>query len=167
MKIYSAVVFAIIAMMFAEADAALADPAASPLTLCNQMPDHIRVAVGYFSSGVNDTKNVLTGPFVSRGWWPIQPGECQTFDNPFGARYMFWFAFSIGFNDSQAAIADARASSDFHFCVTDYFQAAAHLFTYEDENVAAASCDQAGTNLWVTPRRVDTFIQSRVDVTSQ
>src|SRR5690348_6984232 len=96
--VLSAVVAATAGMMFADIDAALADPAAAPLTLCNRMSDHIRVAVGYFSSGVSDTKNVLSGPFVSRGWWTVEPGQCQTFDNPFNARYMFWFAFAHGLN---------------------------------------------------------------------
>src|SRR5689334_11657991 len=69
---------------------------AAPLTICNHFSEHIRVAYGYYSSGVNDSNNVLTGPLVSRGWWYVEPGQCQTFDNPFNARYMYWFAWAHG-----------------------------------------------------------------------
>ncbi len=170
MKISSAVVAAVIAILVAGTDAARADPTASPLTLCNQMSDNLRVAVGYFSSGINDTKNQLTGPFVSRGWSVITPGQCQTFDNPFSARYMFWYAWAHGLNDNEDAIIDKWKSSDFHFCVTDYFSVAggtSAAFIYEDENAISVCSWGHGDNLWVIPRKVDTAIQSRVDVTGQ
>ena len=129
------------------------------------MSDHLRVAVGYFTSGVNDSGNVLSGPFASRGFWIIQPGQCQTFDNPFNARYMFWFAFAHGINDDMSAITGARTDERLHFCVPNYFGAQVASFTYEDENVSAAACDQAGNALWVVPRKVDTLIESSVNVT--
>jgi uncharacterized membrane protein len=151
--------------MFAGANTASANPAASSLTLCNQMSDHVRIAVGYFTSGVNDSGNVLSGPFASRGWWRVEPGQCQTLDNPFNARYMFWFAFANGLNDDQAAIASARTDQKLHFCITNYFTAQVPGFTYEDENTSMAACDQAGSTFWVVPRKVDTFIESSVNIT--
>ena len=151
-----------------DAQAAQAAPSASPLTICNQYPEHLRVAYGYYSSGVHDTDNELTGPFVSRGWWYIEPGQCQTFDNPFSARYMYWFAFAHGINDSLDAIQQERGSPDLHFCATNYFGSGTLAFNFEDENVDAAACDRVTSPqpaLWVVPHKIDTLIQSQVTVT--
>lgn len=178
--ICSATVVAV-ALLFASAGEAFAEPAASPLTVCNQLPNRALVAVGYFSSGVSDTANTLSGPFVSRGWWPVQPGECQTFPNPFNARYMFWYAFdtdiaSLRLNDNDLVVMGMRILPGVHMCVTDYFDTSTiRAFTYEDENVSKAACDQAsgdgqqkdGNALWVIPNKVDTLIQSKVNITAQ
>lgn len=161
-----------VALLSASAGGALADPAPSPLTVCNKMPSRALVAVGYFSSGVSDTENTLSGPFVSRGWWPVHPGECHTFPNPFNARYMFWYAFdpdisSLGLNDNDLVVMGMRILPGLHMCVTDYFHGdVARAFTHEDENVSKDTCDQVTNALWVLPNKVDTLIQSQVNITA-
>jgi len=168
MRTFFAVAVAIAAMMFA--GTAQAQPSAQPLTICNQFSDRLRVAYGYFSSGVHDTDNQLTGPFVSQGWTRIEPGQCQTYPNPFNARYMFWFAWAHGINDSQGAIQDARSSPDLHFCITNYFgdgTGTTYGFSFEDENVDAAACDRVtspSSALWVVPHKVDTAVAPTVNV---
>ena len=57
------------------------------------------IAVGYFSSGINDKENLLSDRFVSRGWFNLRAGQCETLDNPFNARYMFWWDVANGLND--------------------------------------------------------------------
>jgi hypothetical protein len=66
------------------------------MRICNHSDGKIAVAAGYLSSGPNDDADTLTGPFVSRGWCTLQPGECATVTNPFAARYMYWSGFSFG-----------------------------------------------------------------------
>jgi uncharacterized membrane protein len=166
MRTCFAVAVAFAALMFA--GAAEAEPSAQPLTICNQYSEHIRVAYGYYSSGVNDTNNVLSGPFVSRGWWFVEPGQCRTFENPFSARYMYWFAWAHGIHDSMDAIQQERSSSDLHFCITNYFgSATTYGFTFEDENVDSAACDRVTSPqpaLWVVPHKVDTVVDPQVTV---
>lgn len=168
MRMCFAVVLATVGWMVVDSDVAQAAPSASPLTLCNQFSDRIRVAYGYYSSGVHDTDNMLTGPLVSRGWWYVEPGQCQTFDNPFNARYMYWFAWAHGINDSLGAIQNARTSSDLHFCITNYFgTGTTYGYTFEDENADAASCDRVtspSSALWVVPHKVDTAVAPTVNV---
>jgi uncharacterized membrane protein len=144
-----------------------ASAAGTPLQICNQTSEHINVAVGYHSTGVNDApnSNVLTGPFVSTGWWRVEGGKCMTFANPFGARYMFWYGFSPtgGLN---ATTPWATNGLD-NFCIANIHGPQAHGFTLEDENasqtVCAGSRTADGPNEWVSVRKVDIVVNARVD----
>jgi uncharacterized membrane protein len=148
---------------------------AAPLTFCNATSAQVYIAVGYHSSGVNDApgRNVLTGPFVSRGWWWVDPGTCETIDNPFKARYMFWFAISKGYNDSAPDVqAGETAESAAHFCVPWYFSTngrTTRKFTFEDENESLTACHAGGTTgsyrLWIVSHRVDIAVDPRVRFT--
>ena len=53
---------------------ATAEPPTAPLNFCNRTSEEVDVAVGYYSSGIHDeqSSNVLTGPFVTRGWWGVK-----------------------------------------------------------------------------------------------
>ncbi len=179
----------LVAIAFAGAAMTLFMPASTfayqsaPLTFCNNSGAKVGLAVGYHSPGVNDPADhsVLTGPFISRGWYGIEPGACTTIENPFGARYMFWFAFSPQFNaDMSAAVAMRNSTASESFCVPNYF-AAGKLpdFTYEDENESLAACDRIGADdptaqasgqgktLWITPRNTDTWVDATVNFTGQ
>ena len=152
----------------------------APLTICNKMSAKLDVATGYYSPGVHDPSDhsALTGPFVSRGWSEIASGNCKSFENPFSARYMFWFAYGKDLNENEMMSVFMRNPAwRTHFCVTNYFTGAGTNvpgFTHEDENVSVAACDQAGggadpaathTTMWVTSRQVDTWINSTVNFT--
>jgi len=132
--------------------------AGTPLAICNQTSEGLSVAIGYHSSGVNDTagSNILTGPFVSRGYWTVNPGKCQQFDNPFSARYMFWW----GISSRSGKIFDASGSD--HFCISIY------SFTFEDENASEDACTHSQTGLhWVGVRAVDLLVDPTVNFNGQ
>ena len=152
----------------------------APLTVCNKWSATLEVALGYFSPGVHDPSdhNVLTGPFVSRGWSEIGPGECKSFENPFAARYMFWYGYGKDFNESEMMSAFMRNPSwSNHFCITNYFTGdgtKVPSFVNEEANVSVEACDRAGgdanpaaahSTMWVTSRMVDTWINSTVNFT--
>ena len=150
-----------------------------PLSFCNKTSVQVGITVGYHSPGINDPADhsVLTGPFVSKGWFHVNPRECATFANPFGARYMFWFGFSTdgkGLNTNRSAVIGGDGSRP-KYCVTNHFNSHAnHMtpnFTYEIENESAAECVRAGgstkDSLWVTPRLVDTWVDATVDFNGQ
>jgi uncharacterized membrane protein len=130
--------------------------AGTPLVICNQTSDGLSVAIGYHSTGVNDTagSNVLTGPFVSRGFWTVNPGKCQQFENPFSARYMFWWGIS-----KSGKIFDASGSD--HFCIS------ANTFTFEDENASENACTHSPDLHWVGVRVVDLIVDPTVNFTGQ
>ena len=152
----------------------------APMTFCNKTNTQVGIAIGYHSPGISDPADhsVLTGPFVSRGWWTIAGGQCQTIDNPFGARYMFWFGMAVGgLNSDPSVVAGMHNhSTPESFCTNDPFLQGAHnAFDFENENVSASACDAAGGNapatygktLWVTARRVDTWVDPTVNFTGQ
>lgn len=158
----------------------------APLTVCNKINSKLILAFGYYSPGVHDPADhsLLTGPFVSQGWRSVEPGECATLENPFGARYMYWFAASALGNpmsDSDVlAIRNANVPS--HFCINNYiyakgdgatpaFTVPAAAFVYEDQNESAVACDKDTTmmahNFWVGAREVDTWVSATVDYTPE
>lgn len=147
----------------------------APLKFCNNASGVASVAFGYHSPGVRDPADhsILTGPFVSRGWWTVEAGECKTFENPFDARYMYWFAVGGGLNSNESMVLSMRnADVPEHLCVNNYFSSGAvPAFTYEDENESAAACDKDESiqahNLWITPRNVDTWVGATVNFTGQ
>lgn len=141
--------------------------AGTPLNVCNQTSTNISIAVGYFSSGPNDTNTELTGPFVSTGWWVISAGQCQNgIANPFAARYMYWW----GFYDGGADHLWNDDTTDYHFCIPNIHSNSATIpgFTLEDENanegacVNAAAADPFGANQWITAREVDMDVNPTV-----
>ncbi len=156
--------------------------AAPSLSLCNKTAEKIRVAVGYFTSGVTDTANkeILTGPFVSNGYYYLEVGNCRTFDNPSNARYVFWFASGNALNANPITVGLMHSNGNdwkYNFCVRNYFvaneQEMVPPFIYEDENASEAACDQAGGTLpgaaghtlWVTANKVDLLVNGEVDFT--
>lgn len=130
------------------------------LHLCNHSQYRIDVAVGYHSSGPNDTGNVLTGPFVSHGWYILQPGECGNFPNPFSARYMYWSGFRQG--------ALLINQSDTHFCVPSMLDRPPE-FTFERQNESDDACanstpaDSSGPNQWIASHEVDVMVDPDAD----
>lgn len=148
----------------AASTAALAEPSAAPMNFCNRTSDEVMVALGYYSSGVDDgaNHNLLTGPFVSRGWFHVNPNQCQIFPNPFNARYMFWIPVDRAV--LHPAVEDV-ASSGPHMCVTGT------SFTFEDQNVSSAACHADPMALtkwqvvWVLPNKVDTEVDPNVNFT--
>jgi len=160
----------------------------APLTICNQVVFKLAVAYGYHSPGTNDPADhsLLTGPFVSQGWRTVEPGACATFDNPFGARYMFWFVakmFGSGDPYDDAGVAAIRnAGVPDHFCVNNWmhstgdtgapvYSTPVNAFVYEDENVSADTCDKNvnlfAHNLWVIAHPVDTWVNATVNYMPQ
>jgi len=143
---------------------AFAEPSAAPINFCNRTSDEVMVALGYYSSGVDDgvNHNVLTGPFVSRGWFSVKANQCQVFPNPFSARYMFWIATD---RDVQHRPSEDAASSGRHMCITGT------AFTFEDQNASSDAChtDPAaltkGQVAWVLPNKVDTEVDPNVNFT--
>jgi len=134
----------------------------APLTICNKTSEIAGAAVGFFSPGVNkptDGADILTGPFVSHGWWNIEAGACHTFDNPFNARYMFWFAYTPSYQSTP------EDPSKIHFCIP--IGSPPKAFTFEEENVSKETCSAAGNTWWITANRVDTWINATVDFTGQ
>jgi uncharacterized membrane protein len=154
----------------------------APLKFCNNSSDQVAIAVGYHSPGVNDPDDhsLLTGPFVSLGWRAVQPGECVTSDNPFNARYMFWFAIGPKVNTEYSDVIAMRASAaSEHFCITSFFDRGGHgvkAFTFEVENESVEACDQAGgspdsngerSTLWISARKLDTWVNPTVNFTGE
>ena len=149
----------------------------APLNFCNNTAAMWVLRVGYHSPGVNDSANVLTGPFVSRGWWLVAAGACQTFDNPFAARYMFWFATGKGYNDKERPPSDWPANAintPNDFCVNDYLERYYQnkpipAFVFEAENASIDACKPPGKSdyIWVTPKIVDTWVSPNVSFTGQ
>ena len=146
-----------------------------PLTICNKSPVTLHVAFGYHSPGVDDPADhsVLTGPFVTRGWGTVEPDTCHTYENPFSARYMFWFGFSTQYNNNAIAVGTITSpqGDPTRFCVTDYFNPAPG-FTFEAENVKdptflTDACRSAGKNIWVSFAMVDTWVDATVNFTGQ
>jgi uncharacterized membrane protein len=131
-----------------------------PLTFCNKSVLAASVAYGYYSPGVSDPADhsVLTGPFVSLGWWAVEPGACQTLTDPFDGRYIFWFAFDRRFTADQAASASPALPD--HFCMGE------HKFTFEDENASAEACTRSDGK-WINVRKVDTWVNATVDFSGQ
>jgi uncharacterized membrane protein len=187
----------LIALLGIIAVVAPASASATALNFCNRTADPVNVAVGYYSPGVKDPPDhsILTGPLVSRGYWTVKPAQCQTFENPFGARYMFWFGWSNGFNEhgqtfngrgqaSEIAQMRVKPSAD-SFCVGNYWGPAHSVpsFTFEDENASANACEpvdegQASADasavlvfgvkpIWVSARKVDTSVDPTVNFTGQ
>jgi uncharacterized membrane protein len=154
------------ALLFVSVPPAVASAAGIQLQICNRSSAQVNVAVGYHSSGPNDTPNssILTGPFVSIGWWAIAPGACTSFNNPFSARYMFWFGFT-----PMAAFPKLAwtTNGDDFFCIANNNGTTAHAFTFEDENASAATCQsrttQDGANMWVSVRKVDLLVNPLVN----
>ncbi len=156
----------------------------APLTVCNQIAFKFILAYGYHSPGVHDPADhsLLTGPFVSRGWRTVEPGECVTLENPFDARYMYWFVGLDGdpwFRDDSDVLAIRNADVP-HFCIDNYmwpsgqgpiYAVPAPAFVYEDENESAAACDKDTSrfahNLWVPAHEVDTWVNATVNYTPQ
>ena len=148
----------------------------APLNFCNNTSEQVNVAVGYHSPGVNDPADhsVLTGLFVSKGWYQIAAGACQTLDNPFSARYMFWYAFAKGYNDEGLlASSQGLSNTPYDFCVTNYLFFPVPSFTYELENASIKACESPDTPLnehvplWITPKMVDTWVSPNVSFTGQ
>ena len=138
--------------------AAPASASGTPLHLCNHSEYRIDVAIGYHSSGPDDTGNMLTGPFVSRGWFIIEPGNCISIDNPFAARYMYWTGFRKG-----AFLWD---TADSHFCIPT--GTPAPRFTFERQNESEDACVSATplgptANMWIATREVDVSVDPDVD----
>jgi uncharacterized membrane protein len=126
----------------------------SGLNFCNKTAVLVGVAVGYHSPGVNDPPDhsILTGPFVSRGWWAVEPGKCQTIENPFNARYMFW---------SDYQVLGGWGYAETYFCRS----AGPKAFTFEDENESLNACQAAGKGVWVPSHKVDTAVDATVNFT--
>ena len=144
---------------------AAAEPPTAPLNFCNRTSEEVDVAVGYYSSGIHDeqSSNVLTGPFVTRGWWGVSGGQCQSFANPFDARYMFWFPIQ---RTARTHIpVDDTANPARHMCISGA------SFTFEDQNVSIDTChaDPAATTSagvrWVVGHKVDTEVDPNVSFT--
>lgn len=163
-----------------------ADVQSKPLTFCNKTSNPVGVAYGYFTPGANDPADhsVLTGPFVSLGWRTLSPGQCGTFENPFNARYVFWYGVSRNYNTDVFTLMYMRdpqkppvGPEPVHFCVTNYHNASSDditpSFTYEDENLSRDNCDRTGGantvggshTLWVIPKKVDTWVDAVVNFT--
>jgi uncharacterized membrane protein len=153
-------------LLYVSAPQAIASASGTPMQFCNRSSAPVNIAVGYHSSGPNDTpnSNVLTGPFVSIGWWGIAAGACHSFDNPFSARYMFWYGFTP--LNASPKLAWTANGIDF-FCVANYLGTTAHAFTYEDENASQAACqsraNQDGANIWESVRKVDLIVNPLVN----
>jgi|SRR5580658_3601923 uncharacterized membrane protein len=154
-------------LLYVSTPQAIASASGTPLQFCNRSSVPVNVAVGYHSSGPNDAPNstVLTGPFVSIGWWAIAPGACHSFDNPFSARYMFWYGFTPQYVVPKLAWT-TNGGSDF-FCVANYNVTTAHAFTFEDENASPLTCQgrttQDGANIWQNVRKVDLVVNPLVN----
>ena len=98
----------------------------------------------------------------------MAPEACQVFDNPFNARYVFWFAWGKGYHDTEASI-DAMGSSHAPgaFCVSDYMKSGSiPSFIYEVENASNEACGSAPQyGWWIVPQMADTWINPTVNFT--
>lgn len=169
------------ALIVFSASPASAQRASAPLTFCNQTSANVGLTIGYHTPGVNDPADhsLLTGLFVSDGWYSVEAAQCQTFPNKFGARYMFWFAFSSQYNNSYSSILAGRNDNDQYMCATNYLIAHADgktpEFVFESENVSRAACDDqadgaadgTGKTLWIGGKSVDTWVNATVNFTGQ
>jgi uncharacterized membrane protein len=164
---------AVIALVGATVLLASANPASAGtnLTICNKTSAVLHIAVGYHSSGVNDSADskVLTGPFVSRGFTSTAPGKCDFFTNPFSARYMFWWATDQ--DVLNAGMTVWAGTNEDHFCIPNTRMAGPiHPFTFEVENRSEDACTHSQTsttaatsnNSWVRVRRVDLMVDPTV-----
>jgi uncharacterized membrane protein len=161
--------FSVAAGALAMSDKAAAAPTAYRLTVCNKSSVKIYVAAGYRTPGNDDVKDEdgvyesLSGPFVSEGWWNLDPGQCsQAMENPFYARFMYWFAHPEG-----AGMGDGfSTAANYHFCVPYRGEnGQIPAFTYEDENASSTACQSPGNNMWVSVRRVDLPVNAEADYT--
>jgi len=134
----------------------------SDLTFCNRSANWVGVVVGYHSTGVHDPSDhsILTGPFVTDGWTKVDPGQCQTIRNPFNARYMFWWGYGVGYNDSNPTVETDQPGPGEAFCVASGNKG----FTFEDENASLDAC-HAAKGLWVATHKVDTSVEATVNFT--
>jgi uncharacterized membrane protein len=147
----------------------------APLTLCNKTDVPLNTAIGYHTPGTNDgpDHNLLTGPFVTKGWEAIAPGACHTFENPFNARYMFWFGTSTKFNSDEMQAGNiVKPSMDPNLYCIPRFDHGAPPFVFEDENARVPPdqtdpCEASGKNMWADFRSVDTWVSSTINFTGQ
>lgn len=169
-------------LTFAKPAPAMAD--GTPLTICNRTDKNATFgghtfgfAFGYYTPGINDTPHILTGPFVSRGWLSVPVEQCVSAPNPFGARYMFWWA---DYQYVYGPIGDFGLDPNTAFCITPDDTTVAWLayakthptapepphhfasFTFEDENASKSVCER-GVNWWVPVRKVDTLVDATVN----
>lgn len=150
------------------------------MTICNQSPNAVTTAIGYHSPGVGDPADhsILTGMFVTRGWLRIEAGACHTFQNPFNARYMYWYGFDSHRNPSgPSTSADTAMTNPLVWCVNNYWYINAP-FTYEIENSKTNDSENVVnhcnfsnsaatdfTGYWVYFNLVDTWVAPRVNLT--
>ena len=183
MKLLSIAVIALAAAALMLAHPRPAPAAGTQLNICNKTSVVLFVTIGYHSSGVNDVagSNVLTGPFVSRGFSQVAPGKCEGYANPFSARYMFWWGHNeIGLNGIRDIYSDPKytygpwmTNGNDHYCIPNiYGPNFIEGFTFEDENASQAACvsghaSQNGPNLWVSVRAVDLLVDPTVNFTGQ
>lgn len=129
--------------------------------MCNHSQSKIAVAAGYLSSGPDDHDNILTGPFVSTGWWVLAAGECATISNPFAARYMYYTGFVIGGGAFWS-------QGDWHFCAPSIY-GHSDAFTFESQNASQDACTASaaygtgGANMWMPARQVDVEVNAEAD----
>jgi len=129
--------------------------------VCNHSDGKIAVAAGYLSSGPDDHDNILTGPFVSTGWWTLGPGECANVSNPFSARYMYYSGFVIGGGPFWS-------QGDWHLCAPNVY-GHSDAFTFESQNESEDACTTStafgtgGANMWLPARQVDVEVNANVD----
>lgn len=159
--------------------------ASKGMTICNQSSYPLATAIGYHSPGVNDPADhsLLTGPFVTRGWLRIEPGACHTFENPFNARYMYWYGWTYPDHNTltkpvtgEATSASVAMTNPLAWCVKAYLDDPS-AFTYEVENTKSNdasnitnNCNFKGdkmTGWWVFFDLVDTWVDSKASFTGQ
>jgi uncharacterized membrane protein len=168
---------AIGAAIFMSANSASAQTSAD-MTICNQSPDQVSIAIGYHSPGVNDPKDhsLLTGPFVTRGWLKIDTGACHTFQNPFGARYMYWYPLKAH-PDGSGVVAPVDAMKNpLAWCIQDYWDSD-QPFTFEIQNIKdehtpyfVNNCSPFGGDpkgYWVIFSLVDTWVVPKANFTGR
>lgn len=83
--------------------------------------------------------------------------------NPFGARYVYWWAYT----SNGPSWADTNTDYT-HFCVPDIYETSVPQFNFEDQNASSSACtsappDAAGPNMWVLAREVDVTVSATVD----
>ena len=136
----------------------------TPLHFCNKSSKAFYLAIGYFSPGSNDTESKLTGPFVSRGWFHFDPGECSTVANPFGARYLYWTGYNDGGPDAWNT---SSFHSDSHFCIPNSHPAGGP-FTFERQNASETDCTSDSfysgyANDWVPVQEIDVVVDANAE----
>jgi uncharacterized membrane protein len=157
------VAFALACGSFATTAPALA--AGTSLHICNHGSLKVTITAGYFSPGPDDDPGTLYGPFVSRGWWQIEPGDCKSIANPFSARYFWWWGY-----DSNEYFDGSATASDRYYCVPNP-AVASSSFAFEDENRSESDCTSGhfatdgSANRWVNARKVDVEVDPDVTIT--